>query len=146
MNKNALPMFTRRSLMLTSAMLAGGAALGGLSRGAAAQAKDMDMWYWGEQELPGLQKYVNDSVAKYTAANVKPMLQDTAVVISQFQTAAAAGNAPAARASRAKRAGAVQEPAGSRASIRSIIASIRAIRARYGAGVARSTPARRTSS
>jgi len=94
MNKNALPMFTRRSLMLTSAMLAGGAALGGLSRGAAAQAKDMDMWYWGEQELPGLQKYVNDSVAKYTAANVKPMLQDTAVVISQFQTAAAAGNAP----------------------------------------------------
>ena len=94
MNKNALPMFTRRSLMLTSAMLAGGAALGGLSKGAAAQVKDMDMWYWGEQELPGLQKYVNDSVANYKAASVKPMLQDTAVVISQFQTAAAAGNAP----------------------------------------------------
>jgi ABC-type glycerol-3-phosphate transport system substrate-binding protein len=87
-------MLTRRNLMLTSAMLAGGAALGGLSGGAAAQVKDMDMWYWGEQELPGLQKYVNDSVAKYKAANVKPMLQDTAVVISQFQTAAAAGNAP----------------------------------------------------
>ena len=28
------------------------------------------------------------------AATVKPMLQDTAVVISQFQTAAAAGEAP----------------------------------------------------
>jgi raffinose/stachyose/melibiose transport system substrate-binding protein len=54
----------------------------------------MDIWYWGEQELPGLQKYVNDSVAAYKAATVKPMLQDTAVVISQFQTAAAAGNAP----------------------------------------------------
>jgi len=94
MDKSAYPMFTRRSLMLTSAMLAGGAALGGLSKGAAAQVKDMDMWYWGEQELPGLQKYVNDSVAKYKAATVKPMLQDTAVVISQFQTAAAAGNAP----------------------------------------------------
>jgi ABC-type glycerol-3-phosphate transport system substrate-binding protein len=37
---------------------------------------------------------VNDSVAAYKAATVKPMLQDTAVVISQFQTAAAAGNAP----------------------------------------------------
>ena len=94
MDNSAYPMFTRRSLMLSSAMLAGGAALGGLSKGAAAQVKDMDMWYWGEQELPGLQKYVNDSVAKYKAATVKPMLQDTAVVISQFQTAAAAGNAP----------------------------------------------------
>jgi ABC-type glycerol-3-phosphate transport system substrate-binding protein len=84
----------RRDFVLTSAMLAGGTALGGLSRGASAQAKEMDFWYWGEQELPGLQKYVNDSVAAYKAATVKPMLQDTAVVISQFQTAAAAGNAP----------------------------------------------------
>ena len=52
------------------------------------------MWWWGEQELPGLQGYVDDSVKSYTAATVKPMLQDTAVVISQFQTAAAAGKAP----------------------------------------------------
>ena len=52
------------------------------------------MWWWGEQELPGLQGFVDDSVKNYTAATVKPMLQDTAVVISQFQTAAAAGNAP----------------------------------------------------
>jgi ABC-type glycerol-3-phosphate transport system substrate-binding protein len=91
------PRFTRlnrRDFVLTSAMLAGGTALGGLSRAASAQAKEMDFWYWGEQELPGLQKYVNDSVAAYKAATVKPMLQDTAVVISQFQTAAAAGNAP----------------------------------------------------
>ena len=85
---------SRRDFVITSAMLAGGTALGGLSRGASAQAKEMDFWYWGEQELPGLQKYVNDSVAAYKAATVKPMLQDTAVVISQFQTAAAAGNAP----------------------------------------------------
>lgn len=94
MSRANSPMFTRRGFMLTSAMLAGGTALGGLSRAASAQAKEMDMWYWGEQELPGLQKYVNDSVARYKAATVKPMLQDTAVVISQFQTAAAAGNAP----------------------------------------------------
>lgn len=88
------PRLSRRDFVLTSAMLAGGTALGGLSRGASAQAKEMDFWYWGEQELPGLQKYVNDSVAAYKAATVKPMLQDTAVVISQFQTAAAAGKAP----------------------------------------------------
>ena len=52
------------------------------------------MWWWGEQELPGLQAYVDDSVKSYTTATVKPMLQDTAVVISQFQTAAAAGQPP----------------------------------------------------
>lgn len=94
MSNPRLTKLNRRDFVLTSAMLAGGTALGGLSRGASAQAKEMDFWYWGEQELPGLQKYVNDSVAAYKAATVKPMLQDTAVVISQFQTAAAAGNAP----------------------------------------------------
>jgi ABC-type glycerol-3-phosphate transport system substrate-binding protein len=52
------------------------------------------MWWWGEQELPGLKAYVDDSVKNYTAATVKAMLQDTAVVQSQFQTAAAAGNGP----------------------------------------------------
>ena len=44
-----------------------------------------------EQELPGLQAFVDDSVKNYKAATVKTMLQDTAVVNSQFQTAAAAG-------------------------------------------------------
>ena len=94
MSNAKFPRLSRRDFVLTSAMLAGGSALGGLPRGASAQAKDMDFWYWGEQELPGLQKYVEESVAAYKAATVKPMLQDTAVVISQFQTAAAAGNAP----------------------------------------------------
>ncbi len=94
MSNPGFPRLNRRDFVLTSAMLAGGTALGGLSGAASAQAKEMDFWYWGEQELPGLQKYVNDSVAAYKAATVKPMLQDTAVVISQFQTAAAAGSAP----------------------------------------------------
>ncbi len=94
MSNPRFPRLNRRDFVLTSAMLAGGTALGGLSGAASAQAKEMDFWYWGEQELPGLQKYVNDSVAAYKAATVKPMLQDTAVVISQFQTAAAAGSAP----------------------------------------------------
>ncbi|MBK1868900.1 ABC transporter substrate-binding protein [Taklimakanibacter albus] len=87
---------SRRDLLKTSAMLGAGSALSGLLPAFAAQAQDktLDMWWWGEQELPGLQKFVDSSIAGYKEATVKPMLQDTAVVISQFQTAAAAGKAP----------------------------------------------------
>jgi raffinose/stachyose/melibiose transport system substrate-binding protein len=82
---------SRRDLVLTSMSLAAGLALPGR---AGAQDKTLDMWWWGEQELPGLQKFVDSSIAGYKDATVKGMLQDTAVVISQFQTAAAAGKAP----------------------------------------------------
>ena len=93
-NSNKLNI-SRRDLLRTSAVFGAGSALGQmLPRGAHAEGTTLDMWWWGEQELPGLQKFVDDSVANYTAATVKPMLQDTAVVISQFQTAAAAGKAP----------------------------------------------------
>ena len=86
---------SRRELMKMGLALGAGTALGGLApMSARAQDKTLDMWWWGEQELPGLQKFVDSSVAAYKDATVKPMLQDTAVVISQFQTAAAAGNAP----------------------------------------------------
>src|SRR5262245_61247471 len=86
----------RRDLIRTTAAFAGAAALAGplLARPAGAEGKTLDMWWWGQQELPGLQAFVDESVKNYTAATVKPMLQDTAVVISQFQTAAAAGKAP----------------------------------------------------
>jgi raffinose/stachyose/melibiose transport system substrate-binding protein len=91
--------FSRRNFLKTSAGLGAGLgaglAMGGFAAsGAGAQQKTIDMWWWGEQELPGLQKFVDECVKKYTAATVKPMLQDTAVVVSQFQTAAAAGNPP----------------------------------------------------
>jgi raffinose/stachyose/melibiose transport system substrate-binding protein len=86
----------RRDLIKTTALLAGAAALGGplSARRASAAGKTLTMWWWGQQELPGLQAFVDESVKNYTAATVTPMLQDTAVVISQFQTAAAAGKAP----------------------------------------------------
>ena len=87
------PNISRRDFVLTSALTAAAAALGGPSP-AWAQDKSLDMWWWGEQELPGLQKFVDSSIAAYKDVGVKSMLQDTAVVISQFQTAAAAGNAP----------------------------------------------------
>ena len=87
--------FSRRELLKRSAGAGAGVALGALlPMWRARAATELTMWWWGEQELPGLQAFVDDSVKKYTAATVKPMLQDTAVVISQFQTAAASGEAP----------------------------------------------------
>src|SRR5215831_21224161 len=94
--KNGSGGFSRRSFLERSAGLGAGAALAGLlpSAAAMADAPTLNMWWWGEQELPGLQAFVDDSVKNYSAATVKTMLQDTSVVISQFQTAAAAGKAP----------------------------------------------------
>jgi ABC-type glycerol-3-phosphate transport system substrate-binding protein len=87
--------FSRRQVLKTTAAMAAGAATMKFTTGLTqAQTPELNMWWWGEQELPGLQGYVDEAVKNYTAASVKPMLQDTAVVISQFQTAAAAGKAP----------------------------------------------------
>src|SRR5260221_10683918 len=88
--------FSRRRFLHGSAGLGAGAALGGLAATgwARADAPNLNMWWWGEQELPGLQAFVADSVKNYSAATVKTMLQDRAVVISQFQAAAAAQKAP----------------------------------------------------
>jgi ABC-type glycerol-3-phosphate transport system substrate-binding protein len=95
MRDQRLRELSRRKFLETSAGIGAGLALGGMgSFGARAQETTLDWWWWGEQELPGLQAFVDSSVAAYSQATVKPMLQDTAVVISQFQTAAAAGNAP----------------------------------------------------
>ncbi len=55
------------------------------------------MWWWGEQEAPGLEGYVKQSIQMYkekTGWSVDATLEDTGVVISQFQTASAAGTAP----------------------------------------------------
>ena len=87
--------YSRREVLKTTASIAAGAAaIKFASATAQAQSPELNMWWWGEQELPGLQAYVDENTKAYTAAAVKPMLQDTAVVISQFQTAAAAGKAP----------------------------------------------------
>lgn len=87
---------SRRRFLKTAGGAGAGLAMSGMlpSLAARAQEAELTMWWWGEQELPGLQAFVDDSVAKYTGARVTTMLQDTAVVISQFQTAAAAGEAP----------------------------------------------------
>jgi ABC-type glycerol-3-phosphate transport system substrate-binding protein len=86
---------SRRRLMQASAALGAGAFAGSaFPAWRARAAEEMNMWWWGDQELAGLKNFVDEAVKNYSAAAVKPMLQDTAVVVSQFQTAAAAGNAP----------------------------------------------------
>jgi raffinose/stachyose/melibiose transport system substrate-binding protein len=90
MRKHGTFNLSRRDFVLGAAALAGVFPPGR----ARAEGTTLNMWWWGEQELPGLQKFVDSSIAAYKDATVKTMLQDTAVVISQFQTAAAAGNAP----------------------------------------------------
>jgi multiple sugar transport system substrate-binding protein len=95
MTRNGNQEIARRELLKRSAAAGAAVALGGmLPAWRVRAATELRMWWWGEQELPGLQAFVEDSVAKYSDATVKPMLQDTAVVISQFQTAAASGEAP----------------------------------------------------
>ena len=72
--------------------------LGGLGSAFARQSgQTLKMWWWGEQEAPGLEKYVKESVDLYqkkSGNTIEPTLQDTSVVISEFQTASAANNAP----------------------------------------------------
>jgi raffinose/stachyose/melibiose transport system substrate-binding protein len=84
----------RRRLLQAGAGLGALTLTGGLAGRALAQTPALDIWWWGEQELPGLQAYLDKAIAAFTEAQVTPMLQDTAVVISQFQTAAAAGEPP----------------------------------------------------
>jgi ABC-type glycerol-3-phosphate transport system substrate-binding protein len=85
----------RRQFLQGTAGLGALSLAGGLgARRALAQDATLDMWWWGEQELPGLQAYLEKAIAAFPDANITPMLQDTAVVISQFQTAAAAGDPP----------------------------------------------------
>ena len=60
-------------------------------------AANLKMWWWGEQEAVGIQKWLDDTLAKFkeeTGVNLDPTLMDTDQVIPQFTTAAAAGNVP----------------------------------------------------
>jgi multiple sugar transport system substrate-binding protein len=60
-------------------------------------ATTLKMWWWGEQEAPGLEKWLKESVDLYkqkSGNDVEMTLQDNASVIPEFQTASAAKNAP----------------------------------------------------
>ncbi len=71
---------SRRELMKMGPALGAGSALGGMLPGSArAQGVTLDWWWWGEQELPGLQKVVDGAVAAYKNATVEAdAAEDTA--------------------------------------------------------------------
>jgi ABC-type glycerol-3-phosphate transport system substrate-binding protein len=55
------------------------------------------MWWWGQQEAVGIQKWVQDTIAKFKEENgstINPTLMSTSNVIPQFTNAAAAGKPP----------------------------------------------------
>ena len=57
----------------------------------------LKMSWWGEQEAPGLEGWLKASIEKYklqSGNTVETTLQDTSVVISEFQTASAAKSPP----------------------------------------------------
>jgi len=56
------------------------------------------VWWWGEQEAPGAEKWLNDTIAKYKEAHpnvtFEAVLQSTDTLIPAFQSAAAAKQGP----------------------------------------------------
>jgi multiple sugar transport system substrate-binding protein len=65
---------------------------------AAAEAIKLVMWWWGEQEAPGAQKWVDETVALYQEQNpnitIETVLQSTDSLIPAFQSAVAAQEGP----------------------------------------------------
>lgn len=90
---------TRRDFLKLSAAAAALAGLPHLSvsRAFAQKPDALKMEWWGEQEAPGLEAYLKKSIDLYkqkTGVNVETTLSSTDNVISDFQTASAAKNAP----------------------------------------------------
>src|SRR3954451_22316789 len=57
----------------------------------------LKMWWWGQQEAVGIQKWMQDTIAKFktnTGNTITPTLMSTDNVIPQFTNAAAAGQPP----------------------------------------------------
>lgn len=60
-------------------------------------AKTLKMQWWGEQEAPGLEAWLKKTIEAFkakTGINIETNLSSTESVISDFQTASAANNAP----------------------------------------------------
>jgi raffinose/stachyose/melibiose transport system substrate-binding protein len=75
------------------------AACGGSSAsGSKASKRTLVVWYWGEQEAPGMQSFMKAAVAAYQKKNpnitVQAVLQQSDTLYSAFRTAAKAGVGP----------------------------------------------------
>jgi raffinose/stachyose/melibiose transport system substrate-binding protein len=77
-------------------------ACGGNSKNNQASGKStqttLKMWYWGEQEAPGMKSFVDKAVAAYEVKNpsikIDAVLQESDTLYSAFRTAAAAKQGP----------------------------------------------------
>jgi ABC-type glycerol-3-phosphate transport system substrate-binding protein len=97
------PLSRRRLLQLTAGGI-GAATLAraesvqaALSGAAGARAGTLKMWWWGQQEAVGIQRWMNDTLSKFQrkyGVKVNATLMDTNNVIPQFTNAAAAGHPP----------------------------------------------------
>jgi multiple sugar transport system substrate-binding protein len=65
---------------------------------AAAEPVKLVIWWWGEQEAPGAQKFMDDTVAAYEKLHpnvtIETVLQSTDALVPAFQSAAAAKSGP----------------------------------------------------
>jgi raffinose/stachyose/melibiose transport system substrate-binding protein len=74
-----------------------GSVLASCGRGSEGGGQELEMWWWGEQEAPGLKDWLDESIDQYgkkSGNTIKTTLQDTTDVVAGFQRAAAAQNAP----------------------------------------------------
>jgi multiple sugar transport system substrate-binding protein len=98
------PLSRRRLLQLTAGgvgaaafargLAAADAAFGGV---AARDAATLKMWWWGQQEAVGIQKWMTDTLQKFqqqSGVKINATLMATDNVIPQFTNAAAAGHPP----------------------------------------------------
>jgi raffinose/stachyose/melibiose transport system substrate-binding protein len=74
------------------------AAFAGGQSGAGAEKVSLTIWWWGEQEAPGAEKWMADTVKAYQAAHpevsFQTVLQSTDDLVPAFKTAAAAKQGP----------------------------------------------------
>src|SRR6185369_4324121 len=80
------PLSRRRLLQLTAGGL-GAAAVGSRAALGARRASTLKMWWWGQQEAVGIQKWLNDTLKKFQqqdGVKVSATLMDTNNVIPQF--------------------------------------------------------------
>ncbi|WP_274363818.1 ABC transporter substrate-binding protein [Paenibacillus thermotolerans] len=65
---------------------------------AGGETKELTVWWWGDQEAPGAQAWMDETVQKFEEANpgikIKTVLQSTDQLVPAFKAAAMAGQGP----------------------------------------------------
>jgi raffinose/stachyose/melibiose transport system substrate-binding protein len=90
--------FSRRDFLKAGSVLGAGAALSHLpaSMLRALQSTEMRLWWWADE--PAFSAWIDDTVSRFQAANsgvsINSLQMDVSAVITQFVTAAAAGEPP----------------------------------------------------